>query len=225
MRGSALVGSVLAALAMFGCARPRAGRPCARELASEAGAPVSAATATERAAPPLADAGLSTADALAIGSREAGADASADAAVVLAPSRLVAPPGPCVDPTRDARARLGLPSLGDDFFERRPTDDLDGDGVADWFVNAGADAADYHVLVYLARGACGHFVGRLSAGASASPSGKISEGLLDLESPSLCRRDCCDETTWTRWAFDGRAYRAKGTRVEHDDCAGAARFE
>lgn len=229
VRASAIAAVTLALLA---CARPpesSPGAPPARAgvaRATPASAPDAAparhvdgdAEVDERrpfAAAPFGDAGDAA-------PAEAG---PAEPSVATKPSRLATPPGPCVDPTRDARARVGLPSLDDDFFQRRVGLDLDGDGLGDWFVSAGADAIDYYELAYLRRGACGHFVGKLPGGAQQAPKGALHAGLLDLETASRCRRECCDETTWTSWAFDGGAYRAQGTRREIDDCSAGGAFE
>jgi hypothetical protein len=114
--------------------------------------------------------------------------------------------------------RLGIAGLDDDFFSTSSALDLDGDGAPDRFVNGGADATESTEFVYVMRGACGHFVGRVTNGGRPTTPSTIANGLLDLESTSPCRRGCCETETVTRWIFDGRAYRAQPSTQRTVDC-------
>lgn len=132
-------------------------------------------------------------------------------------------PGPCVEPMADARIRLAAmfaqaargPFAGDDPFaegepSERPTPDLDGDGAPDRVIlspewlEVGASAN----LVYVMRGACGHFVGDLL-----EPTLELGPerhaGLADvstIENGSCEGARCgCDYGTWW-YRFDGTAY-------------------
>lgn len=137
----------------------------------------------------------------------------------------VAVPGACVDPMDDARTRMARiyeeeagknPTLDADPFasdepSERPGPDLDGDGTADLqilspeWLDAGVSAT----LVYVMRGACGHYVGDLGRPTQEVAPGK-SHGLVDLfvvENSSCEGAPCGCEPGFQLFRFDGTEYR------------------
>lgn len=145
--------------------------------------------------------------------------APAEAPVVDAGARTPRAPtvvitGDCVDPIKDATKRA--PHHGPPLFEPRRVD-LDGDDDPDWILTTDADAYAYHGYVYITRGSCAHFVGSWE-GAQPSASGTATRGVLDLESGSPCKVDCCPSEKVRVMKFDGRAYRKAGERTVTRAC-------
>lgn len=119
-------------------------------------------------------------------------------------------PGRCVEPSADARSRLGPDAEGDLQIERSV--DLDGDGAADPFVThasfCGTGGCTWHL--YVVRGSCAHHVGELFG---LLPIARTAShgGLAELE---IVMRDGCGgmARTETRVRFEGTAYVPYSTR-------------
>ena len=124
-----------------------------------------------------------------------------------APSSVVvadALPGPCVDPVRDARRRLG--SDADAAGVRVDALDLDDDGTPDPIVThesfCGTGGCDWQL--YVARGACAHFVGSMFT-VWPLPQSRAHHGLVDLL--AVVRNGCAGAArTEQETSFDGTRY-------------------
>jgi hypothetical protein len=127
------------------------------------------------------------------------------------PRPVLALPGACVDPAVDAVARLG-PDADAAGLRTEANVDLDGDGTLDPLITHGnfCGTGGCNWQLYVARGACGHFVGELF-GVLPMVRDSVSRGLVDLE---IGARDGCGgmARTETRVRFDGRAYVAAELR-------------
>lgn len=127
-------------------------------------------------------------------------------------------PGPCVDPIRDARARLGVDADAEGV--KREAIDLDFDGVPDAMIThesfCGTGGCAWHL--YVVRGACGHHVGEVFAVLPiAEPTRHL--GLVDLK--VTVRNGCAGMArTEERARFDGKEYvadRLRTCRCPDDD--------
>jgi hypothetical protein len=92
--------------------------------------------------------------------------------------------------------------------------DLDGDGVADAFVQDSAVRAQRAYAVYIRRGTCGNFVGQLPLAESVALAPGRSHGLSNLritsdECPRSHRMHYCEATL----RFDGHAYAVDAERA------------
>jgi hypothetical protein len=120
-------------------------------------------------------------------------------------------PGACVDPARDAVARLGT-DADLEGLETRAEIDLDGDGTNDSFLThpsfCGTGGCNWQL--YVTRGSCGHFVGELFGLLPTAREGATA-GLVELE---IRARNGCGgmARTETRARFNGRFYAAAETR-------------
>jgi hypothetical protein len=129
------------------------------------------------------------------------------------PSPPLAPalPGACVDPARDAVARLGT-DADLEGVEVRAEVDLDGDGTNDSFVThpsfCGTGGCNWQL--YVVRGPCGHFVGELFGLLPTARDGATA-GLVELQ---ITARNGCGgmARTETRARFNGRLYLPSETR-------------
>ncbi len=113
--------------------------------------------------------------------------------------------GPCVAPARLAMAP-GVSLDSNDI-------DLDGDGMPDFVVFEGAVRAQSTYSLYLRRGSCGYYVGRVSVVQTLSALPSRSHGLRDLratsdECPLAGRMEYCEII----WRFDGRGYAVDSER-------------
>ena len=130
---------------------------------------------------------------------------------------VMTPPGDCVDPVSD----------GDLHDATRPFDkhvqldvrdeDLDGDGVPDFFVKPGWSCGDSCTRsVYVGRGTCGHYVGSFPSTDSYESIDGKSHGLRDLRTrPRRVEGD--DSATHCYQIvlqFDGKEYRP----TKHKEC-------
>lgn len=131
-------------------------------------------------------------------------------------------PGTCIDPLADGRTRMEARFAGAPMGQMTPFDegepvardaaDVDGDGAAERVVISPDGTAWMNVepmyLLYVMRGACGHFVGDLLM-ANPEPGPEKHHGLSDLkvvESSSCEGAPCgCEYGTWW-YRFDGNGY-------------------
>ncbi len=122
--------------------------------------------------------------------------------------------GACVDVLADLKKR-GAPAP----IEKPKRVDLDGDGKPDWIFTTDANAHAYSGHVYLARGACGHWVGEWE-GSTPEAVKSWANGVSDLESGTPCKPTCCPTEAISLYRFDGTQYRKIGERTETKQCFG-----
>ena len=124
--------------------------------------------------------------------------ASEDAAAAHAHTGPLVIPGACVDPSGDAKGRIG----GAPTVSSEP--DLDGDGKADKILAfASPNATTF--AVYVMRGTCGHFVGVLKSGTLVAEKAK-SHGLAELHGNTPCKAKCNCTTQDFTARFNGTSY-------------------
>jgi hypothetical protein len=137
--------------------------------------------------------------------------APAQPPAATAPAPAVALPGACVDPAADAARRLSREisqGTGDPPFSQAGPD-VDGYGTADRLLSIGAGYTT-NTLVYVMRGACGHFVGDIGSTPQKVDNPTRSNGLIDLRGleVSACEGSpcgCIEGELWHR--FDGTEYK------------------
>ena len=125
-------------------------------------------------------------------------------------------PGACVDPLADATRRLRSAdpaSQGElnDPPSANPSPDFDGDGIADQVFTGGAvNGYDENGLVYVMRGACGHYLGNVTTAVADLPMPRVRHhNLADIKVPevSACEGAPCGcEPGWRWFRFDGNGY-------------------
>jgi hypothetical protein len=123
-------------------------------------------------------------------------------------------PGACVEPTTDARRRLGEDARDGELRVEQVLD-LDADGVPDPFVAhpsfCGSGGCVWQL--YVSRGGCAHWVGELF-GIWPLPGQGRTLGLTDLE--VAARNGCAGAArTESRASFDGARYAVTATRECH----------
>jgi hypothetical protein len=124
------------------------------------------------------------------------------------------PPGACVDPLADATKRMaGKLGADDDPIQAAPTPDLDGDGTADRSFPSGLGVTT-STLLYVMRGACGHFVGDVGGppqtGVTDKTNGWFDIKVLDAAACEGARCGCDPGELW--FAFDGTTYQKDAKR-------------
>ncbi len=195
------------------------------------------ATVPSKAPSPVVDTSVADASPAEAGQGDAElADAGADAPpkppepyVEEAPPRpkgqLYRPQGKCVDPQRHAAAQVAKAQRGtkaddwlDSVYVARDVD-LDGDGTPDQIRNGGVANITATYFVYVMRGECGHFAGRIDVEANLDALDSYSHGLRDLGGLAACQPSCCEKLMYTELHFDGRRYRvAKKELRKVRDC-------
>lgn len=124
---------------------------------------------------------------------------------------VAAMPGACVDPAKDAVSRFG-PDADAAGVQTEVDTDLDGDGRADPMIThpsfCGTGGCTWQL--YVARGACAHFVGELF-GMLPSVRDSATNGLVELQ---ISARNGCGgmARTETRARFNGQTYAASEVR-------------
>lgn len=123
----------------------------------------------------------------------------------------------CVDPRVDFFARA---DVGPAFDDPSPYSigglgqvrlDLDGDGTEDFVVFGGAERWQRDWWLYVRRGECGYFVGKIASSEEPRTLATGSRGLRDLhtasdECPLAFPKGLPDRYCETVWRFDGRKY-------------------
>jgi hypothetical protein len=203
-------------LLLAACPKPADAPPPARQappVADVLVAPQAAPAPSVEAPVVMADAG----DEGSVASREDEPDESvrpefmvSDAGTTIA-GRLLAVP--CVKPA----AHAAVVTAGDSgYYPTRTYQsglteefDLDGDGVNDIVVAGGARRWEVEYWLYLKRGTCGHFLGRMVSSGYVTPLASRTRGLADVKtSTDDCRslgglgHGYCEIV----WRFDGRRY-------------------
>jgi len=98
--------------------------------------------------------------------------------------------------------------------------DLDGDGQDDKLLITNVANVTTTYMVYVMRGKCGHFVGKIAAEASLSAVGPYTKGLLALGGLAPCQPQCCERLMYSEFRFDGARFkRAKQEVREVRDCS------
>ena len=145
--------------------------------------------------------------------------ADVDAAAPVARTVDVKLPGKCVDPIAHAESTYkdGFKIGG----EPSPIGDLDGDGVDDVIVFGGATNITSDKFVYVMRGKCGHFVGKLvNEAVGLSPTASKQRGLFEMKGIRACRVACCPSTVEYSFRFDGTSYRQVSATPAKRSCSG-----
>jgi hypothetical protein len=130
-----------------------------------------------------------------------------------------------VDPQRHAAEQMAKTQRGTkanfwmDFVSILQSEDLDGDGTPDQIRNGGAENVTSTYFLYVMRGKCGHFAGRIKVDANLHVLDTYSHGLRDLGGLAACQPSCCEKLTYTELHYDGRHYRvAKKELRKAMDC-------
>lgn len=119
-------------------------------------------------------------------------------------------PGPCVDPVLHAAFGLNADATVDNYrqlyISQTPWEDIDGDGTEDYLVKGGVLAASTYYL-YVRRGDCGYYVGKVSDALMVGTDGKKRGDLVEIfTTGNVCpiskKRHYCRGI----WLFGGTAY-------------------
>jgi hypothetical protein len=172
-------------------AMPKLAAPSAGSLVTPA-----AASATERDASAAA--------------QEAPLDYIVSAAGTKIAGELLA--APCVKPSTHAAvtdAGDGGVVMVDAYQDISEDSDLDGDGTNDLVVAGSAARYDVDHWIYLKRGSCGHFVGRIASSNGIEPLKSRTKGLADIKVVTdVCKSLGGLGHGWCEvvWHFDGVKY-------------------
>lgn len=127
------------------------------------------------------------------------------------------PPGACVDPVADAAKRLAdVENLGEPPHEQ-PGPDVDGDGTPDKLFSVGAGYTT-NTLLYVMRGACGHYVGDIGMPPDPPKDPARNHGLIDLRTAEVSNCEgapCGCEEGWEVLRFDGTEYKLDEKASKH----------
>ncbi|MBE7484559.1 MAG: hypothetical protein HS104_31910 [Polyangiaceae bacterium] len=169
-------------------------------------------------------------DGAAAPSRDQGPGAEADAPPVeLEPERppeklRYRPVGACVDPVADVERRVRPGGT-----HRKQTDDhdgprvvirrdLDGDEQDDQVLLGQPTLGGAH-FVYVMRGPCGHYAGRIDTRVRLEVVGGYSKGLRALGGFFPCLPHCCEHLMYNEYRYDGVRYRrAVAESRKYRDC-------
>jgi hypothetical protein len=126
------------------------------------------------------------------------------------PQPKLALPGACVDPAKYSRSTLSAAAADIHVAEDIDSSDLDHDGNRDTFIEY-EHAGKRAVYMFIRRGDCGHFVGKVPDADLVEEETTKTKGLSDVLGVSLCMAGRAEKLV-RKYRFDGTQYQLVAER-------------